>query len=160
MNNILNEKRGRVLLFALLLILIVPSHLIGIDRATTIDEPWWVISGSNYYYALTNRDFANTLYDYHPAVTTTWMVTTGMVAYFPEYRGFGQGYFDPANDPDDGLADALDRARGIHADALGDGAAAQGAAWLVVPARDYQHASVPQAPVFGQRSVYFAYHRA
>jgi hypothetical protein len=94
MNNILNEKRGRILLFALLLILIVPSHLIGIDSATTIDEPWWVISGSNYYYALTNRDFANTLYDYHPAVTTTWMVTTGMVAYFPEYRGFGQGYFD------------------------------------------------------------------
>lgn len=94
MNNVLNEKRGRVLLVALLLILIVPSHLIGIDRATTIDEPWWVISGSNYYYALTNRDFANTLYDYHPAVTTTWMVTTGMVAYFPEYRGFGQGYFD------------------------------------------------------------------
>ena len=94
MNNILNEKRGRAILFALLLIFIVPSHLIGIDRATTIDEPWWVISGSNYYYALTNRDFANTLYDYHPAVTTTWMVTTGMVAYSPEYRGFGQGYFD------------------------------------------------------------------
>jgi hypothetical protein len=90
----MNEKRGRALLIVLLLILIVPSHLIGIDRATTIDEPWWVISGSNYYYALTNRDFANTIYDYHPAVTTTWMVTTGMVAYFPEYRGFGQGYFD------------------------------------------------------------------
>jgi hypothetical protein len=94
MNHVMNEKRGRALLIVLLLILIVPSHLIGIDRATTIDEPWWVISGSNYYYALTNRDFANTLYDYHPAVTTTWMVTTGMVAYFPEYRGFGQGYFD------------------------------------------------------------------
>ncbi|MBN8654324.1 MAG: glycosyltransferase family 39 protein [Anaerolineae bacterium] len=90
----MNEKRGRALLIVLLLILIVPSHLIGIDRATTIDEPWWVISGSNYYYALTNRDFANTIYDYHPAVTTTWMVTTGMVTYFPEYRGFGQGYFD------------------------------------------------------------------
>ncbi|MEN9562153.1 MAG: hypothetical protein RIR73_397 [Chloroflexota bacterium] len=94
MNHIMNEKRGRALLIVLLLVLITPSHLIGIDRATTIDEPWWVISGSNYYYALTNRDFANTLYDYHPAVTTTWMVTTGMVAYFPEYRGFGQGYFD------------------------------------------------------------------
>ena len=88
------SRRGRLVLFVLLLILITPSRLIDADRPTTVDEPWWVISGSNYYYALTNRDFANTLYDYHPAVTTTWMVTTGMVVYFPEYRGFGQGYFD------------------------------------------------------------------
>jgi hypothetical protein len=77
-----------------LLALIAPSHIIGIDRAITVDEPWWVISGSNYYYALTHGDFANTLYDYHPAVTTTWIVTAGMLSYFPEYRGFGQGYFD------------------------------------------------------------------
>lgn len=94
MNNVVNTKLGRALLFVLLLILIAPSHLIAIDRPITIDEPWWVISGSNYYYALNNRDFANTIYDYHPAVTTAWVVTTGMVAYFPEYRGFGQGYFD------------------------------------------------------------------
>jgi 4-amino-4-deoxy-L-arabinose transferase-like glycosyltransferase len=78
----------------LLLTLIVPSHLVGLDKFATIDEPWWVISGSNYYYALTHRDFANTIYDYHPAVTTTWVVTAGMLTVFPEYRGFGQGYFD------------------------------------------------------------------
>lgn len=78
----------------LLLIVIVPSHLISNDRAITIDEPWWIISGSNYYYALTHRDFANTQYDYHPAVTTTWMVTAGMITTFPEYRIYGQGYFD------------------------------------------------------------------
>lgn len=88
------SKRSRFLVLVLLLVLITPSHLIAADRPTTLDEPWWLISGSNYYYALTNRDFANTLYDYHPAVTTTWVVTAGMVAYFPEYRGFGQGYFD------------------------------------------------------------------
>jgi 4-amino-4-deoxy-L-arabinose transferase-like glycosyltransferase len=78
----------------LLLALIVPSHLVGLDKFATLDEPWWVISGSNYYYALTHRDFANTIYDYHPAVTTTWVVTAGMLTVFPEYRGFGQGYFD------------------------------------------------------------------
>lgn len=78
----------------ILLALIIPSHLIGLDKFATIDEPWWVISGSNYYYALTHRDFANTVYDYHPAVTTTWVVTAGMLSVFPEYRGFGQGYFD------------------------------------------------------------------
>jgi hypothetical protein len=80
--------------FALLVVLFLPIHLAGIDKVVTIDEPWWVISGSNYYYALTHRDFANTIYDYHPAVTTTWVVTAGMLSYFPEYRGFGQGYFD------------------------------------------------------------------
>lgn len=78
----------------ILLASIVPSHVVGIEKVVTIDEPWWVISGSNYYYALTHKDFANTIYDYHPAVTTTWMVTAGMLSYFPEYRGFGQGYFD------------------------------------------------------------------
>ncbi len=77
-----------------LVALLLPSHVIGIERVVTVDEPWWVISGSNYYYALTHRDFENTLYDYHPAVTTTWMVTAGMFSYFPEYRGLGQGYFD------------------------------------------------------------------
>jgi hypothetical protein len=80
-----------VLLF---LSLVIPSHIIGIDKFATIDEPWWVISGSNYYYALTHGDYAGTVYDYHPAVTTTWVVTAGMLSYFPEYRGFGQGYFD------------------------------------------------------------------
>lgn len=82
------------LLAILLLVLIVPSHIIGIDKFVTFDEPWWVISGSNYYYALTHGDFENMIYDYHPAVTTTWVVTAGMLSYFPEYRGFGQGYFD------------------------------------------------------------------
>jgi hypothetical protein len=83
-----------LLLVILFLAVIVPPHIIGIDKFATIDEPWWVISGSNYYYALTHRDFDRTIYDYHPAVTTTWVVTAGMLSYFPEYRGFGQGYFD------------------------------------------------------------------
>lgn len=85
----------RKLIFALLLLAVVlPSHIIANDRVVTIDEPWWVISGSNYYYALATGDLSNTIYDYHPAVTTTWMVAAGMFSYFPEYRGFGQGYFD------------------------------------------------------------------
>jgi hypothetical protein len=91
---IVSDWRKKILLFVLLFVLIAPLRLIAADRPVTVDEPWWLISGSNYYYALTHRDFANTLYDYHPAVTTTWMVTTAMVAYFPEYRGLGQGYFD------------------------------------------------------------------
>lgn len=84
----------QALLIILLLVLILPSHVIANDRVVTVDEPWWVISGSNFYYALGQQDFANTIYDYHPAVTTTWVVTAGMLSYFPAYRGFGQGYFD------------------------------------------------------------------
>src|SRR5688500_5013070 len=87
-------KIRRLLLSAGLLILILLPHLRGIDKFATLDEPWWVISGSNYYYALTHGDFDSTIYDYHPAVTTTWVVTTAMLSYFPEYRGFGQGYYD------------------------------------------------------------------
>ncbi|MCE9645902.1 MAG: glycosyltransferase family 39 protein [Chloroflexi bacterium] len=87
-------RKNQWLVILLLLAVIVPAHIIGIDRVVTFDEPWWVISGSNYYYALTHGDYENTIYDYHPAVTTTWVVTAGMLAYFPEYRGFGEGYFD------------------------------------------------------------------
>lgn len=87
-------KRNQLILLLLLLVLIVPSHVIANDKVVTIDEPWWVISGANYYYALTHQDFSNTIYDYHPAVTTTWVVTAGMLSYFPEYRAYGQGYFD------------------------------------------------------------------
>ncbi len=91
----MNKNKWNIWLTILVLLAVIaPSHIMDIDRPVTVDEPWWVISGSNYYYALTHGDFANTLYDYHPAVTTTWIVTAGMLSYFPEYRGFGQGYFD------------------------------------------------------------------
>lgn len=91
----MNKSKWKLwLAFLVLVVLITPSHIIENDKVITLDEPWWVISGSNYYYALTHQDFANTLYDYHPAVTTTWVVTAGMLTYFPEYRGLGQGYFD------------------------------------------------------------------
>ncbi|MFN8383828.1 MAG: glycosyltransferase family 39 protein [Anaerolineales bacterium] len=79
----------------LLLVLILPSWLINIARVVNVDEPRWIIRGANYYYALTHEDFANTLYEYHPGVTNMWIVATAMHFYFPEYRGMGQGYFDP-----------------------------------------------------------------
>jgi 4-amino-4-deoxy-L-arabinose transferase-like glycosyltransferase len=89
-----NLNKNKWLLALFLLALIIPARVVGIDKFATVDEPWWVISGSNYYYALAHRDFENTIYDYHPAVTTTWVVTAGMMSYFPDYRGLGQGYFD------------------------------------------------------------------
>ncbi len=92
------NKLSWLLTLILLLVLIVPSHAIGIARFSDIDEPWWVISGSNFYYAVTHHDYASTIYEYHPGVTTTWIVAAGMLAYFPQYRGLGQGYFDARKD--------------------------------------------------------------
>jgi 4-amino-4-deoxy-L-arabinose transferase-like glycosyltransferase len=81
-----------------LIALIALPRLIGIDRFATIDEPYWLTAGSDFYYALGQRAFANTFYDYHPAVTTMWIITAAMLVYFPQYRGFGQGYFDVYKD--------------------------------------------------------------
>src|SRR5512146_3208945 len=81
-----------------LIALLAVTRLVGIDRFATIDEPYWLTAGSDFYYALGQRAFANTVYDYHPAVTTMWVITAAMLVYFPQYRGLGQGYFDVYKD--------------------------------------------------------------
>ena len=51
----------QLILFSLLLLaLTLPSRVINIDRAVNIDEPWWVISSANFYYAVTHHDFQDT----------------------------------------------------------------------------------------------------
>lgn len=94
MQNFFNRHRAKIIYALLLLALTLPSRLTRIDAAVNIDEPWWVISGSNFYYAVAHRDFEDTYFEYHPGVTNMWVVSTAMLAYFPEYRGFGQGFFD------------------------------------------------------------------
>ena len=88
----------RALLAALLVALLAVPRLIAIDRFATIDEPYWLTAGADFYYALGQRAFANTVYDYHPAVTTMWVLAAAMLLYFPQYRGLGQGYFDVYKD--------------------------------------------------------------
>ena len=90
----LSHHRAKIIYILLLLALTLPSRLTRIEAAVNIDEPWWVISSSNFYYAITHRDFENTYFEYHPGVTNMWVISTAMLAYFPEYRGFGQGFFD------------------------------------------------------------------
>jgi 4-amino-4-deoxy-L-arabinose transferase-like glycosyltransferase len=89
--------RNPGILIGLIALILVP-RLIGTDLFATVDEPYWLTAGSDFYYALGQRDFARTVYDYHPAVTTMWIVTTAMLLYFPQYRGLGQGYFDVYKD--------------------------------------------------------------
>ncbi len=89
-----NRKwREAVLLLALAAALLAPLAP-GLGSYATLDEPYWLSMGANFYYALGQREFQNTVYEYQPAVTTMWIVTAALLAYFPAYRGLGQGYLD------------------------------------------------------------------
>ena len=77
-----------------LVVVFLAPRLAGIGDFVTLDEPSWLSQGANYYYALGQREFENTVYEYQPAVTTMSIISLAMFLYFPEYRGFGQGYLD------------------------------------------------------------------
>ena len=88
-----NFKYKETLFYIVLFAAALLPRVIGLAKFVTLDEPYWLVSGSNFYYALAQRDFAHTVWDYHPAVTTMWMITFILLLYFPAYRGQGQGYF-------------------------------------------------------------------
>jgi 4-amino-4-deoxy-L-arabinose transferase-like glycosyltransferase len=83
-----------IALYTGLAVLLLLPRLPGLDSFVTLDEPSWLSQGANFYYALGQREFQNTVYEYQPAVTTMWIVTAAMLAYFPQYRGLGQGYLN------------------------------------------------------------------
>jgi 4-amino-4-deoxy-L-arabinose transferase-like glycosyltransferase len=87
-------KFRKHLIALLLLAVTIAPRLPGLNSFVTTDEPFWLSVGGNYYYALGQRELENTVYEYHPAVTTMSFVTAAFLSYFPEYRGIGQGYFD------------------------------------------------------------------
>ena len=77
-----------------LIVVFLAPRLPSIGSFVTLDEPSWLSQGANFYYALGQREFENTVYEYQPAVTTMEIISLGMLLYFPEYRGYGQGYLD------------------------------------------------------------------
>jgi len=92
-----DSRRGTlrsVGLSALLVVVVLVPRLPGLRSFVAVDEPAWLTRGGNFYYALAQREFERTVYEYHPGVTTMWLVTFGYLVYFPEYRGLGQGYFN------------------------------------------------------------------
>jgi len=78
-------------------VVLIP-RLAGLADYVTRDEPAWLSQGTNFYYALGQREFEKTVYEYQPAVTTMWLVTAATLYYFPEYRGLGQGYLEYEKD--------------------------------------------------------------
>jgi hypothetical protein len=91
-------KFKKHILALLLLAVVAIPRLIKLNSFVAVDEPAWITRGGNFYYALGQREFQNTVYEYHPGVTTMWFEALGVLSYFPEYRGLGQGYFDVDKD--------------------------------------------------------------
>lgn len=90
----MNKKISDIAIYILLIVVFLAPRLPKIDSFVTLDEPSWLSQGANFYYALGQREFEKTVYEYQPAVTTMWIIATAMHLYFPEYRGYGQGYLD------------------------------------------------------------------
>ena len=91
-------KFKKHILALLLLAVVAIPRFIKLNSFVAVDEPAWITRGGNFYYALGQREFQNTVYEYHPGVTTMWFEALGVLVYFPEYRGLGQGYFDVDKD--------------------------------------------------------------
>ena len=93
-----NEKARKILIELLVVVLLlavfVAPRVIDLDRTVTIDEGLWMYHSSQFYYAVGQREFENTLQRFHPGVTMMWSGTLGFLAEFPEFRGIGQGYID------------------------------------------------------------------
>ncbi len=83
----------RISVAILVIACMILPRVADLTKFTAADEPFWLVVGANYYYALTHGELENTVYEYHPAVTTMWIGTAAMLAYFPEYRGLMNGYF-------------------------------------------------------------------
>lgn len=88
------NKLTDIFIYICLIIAFLAPRLPGIGSFVTLDEPQWLSQGANFYYALGQREFQNTVYEYQPAVTTMEIISLAMFLYFPEYRGLGQGYLD------------------------------------------------------------------
>lgn len=88
------KKKTEIIIYLLLVATLLAPRLPALDSFATLDEPDWLSMGANFYYALGQREFQNTVYEYQPAVTTMWIVAIAMFIYFPEYRGLGQGYLE------------------------------------------------------------------
>jgi len=88
------KKKIEILAYIILIVALFIPRASALDSFATLDEPYWLSMGSNFYYALGQREFQNTVYEYQPAVTTMWIVTAAMLFYFPQYRSLGQGYLE------------------------------------------------------------------
>lgn len=91
-NRHMSKKRNLFLAMLLVFLAVLLPRIFELDKFVTIDEPEWIYQGGNFYYALGQRDFAETHRRSHPGVTAMWAGAISFLIEFPEYRGLGQGY--------------------------------------------------------------------
>ena len=87
------EHRIEILIVICLSALILIPRLVGLDAFVSVDEPDWLKFGANFYHAIGTGDFGSTVYDYHPGVTTMWVITAGFLWGFRAYRAIAPEYF-------------------------------------------------------------------
>ena len=73
------KKSTRILLIIFVLFALIAPRVLNLTKFTAADEPFWLVVGADYYYALTHAEFENTVYEYHPAVTTMWIGTAAII---------------------------------------------------------------------------------
>ncbi len=95
-----------LLVITLLFAAILAPRLVGIKKFTTGDEPAWLIFSHNFLHAIDQRQFERTVYEYHPAVTTMWIITAGILSYYPGYTRIQHGYIEKFWDLDEIYANA------------------------------------------------------
>lgn len=81
--------------------LMLLPRIFGLDSFVATDEGAWFIRSANFYYALGQREFAETYQNISIAAFTMWINALAFLIKFPQYRGLGQGYldlYDPAWD--------------------------------------------------------------
>jgi 4-amino-4-deoxy-L-arabinose transferase-like glycosyltransferase len=83
-----------ILVFILLAVALLAPRLVGIDKFTTGDEPAWLIFSHNFLHAIDIGEFERTAYEYHPAITTMWTITAGILSYFPGYIRIQHRYIE------------------------------------------------------------------
>jgi hypothetical protein len=87
------ERRIEIFIILCLSALVLIPRLVGLDAFVSVDEPDWLKFGANFYHAIGTGDFGSTVYDYHPGVTTMWVVTAGFLWGFRAYRAIAPEYF-------------------------------------------------------------------
>jgi 4-amino-4-deoxy-L-arabinose transferase-like glycosyltransferase len=77
------------LLLVALLVLFLAVRLPALGRFVTTDEALWLRRSANFYYAVSNGDWASTFQSEHPGLVTMWAGAAGFQIEFPQYGQVG-----------------------------------------------------------------------
>lgn len=83
------ENQLAWLLPVALLVLFLAVRAPALGRYVTTDEALWLRRSANFYYAITNGDWAATFQSEHPGVVTMWAGAAGFQIEFPQYAQVG-----------------------------------------------------------------------